>query len=165
MAGVPRVVSTAAQLDALRALARSERRDEADRARAIVLSVNGWTSGQIARAFGVTPDSVRRWRSWFAAGGVEALRTGERPEREAVKSEAAAVVAAAVLSAPVADRPNWTLPRLQAEIARQSEVSISKAQLSKALKKTATDGAAPATACTDDKIPTPSTERDCGSSC
>jgi transposase len=160
MSGTPRVVSTAEQLEALRELARSERRDEADRARAIVLSVNGWTSGQIARAFGVTPDSVRRWRSWFAAGGVEALRAGERPGREAVKSEAAAMVAAAVLSEPVADRPNWTLPRLQAEIARQSELSISKSQLSKALKKTATDGAAPAIACAGDKIRTPSTERD-----
>lgn len=157
MAGHPRVVSSAEQLRALQELARSERRDEADRARAIVLSVNGWTSGQIARAFGVTPDSVRRWRSWFAADGVDGLRAGERAGREAVKSDAASAVAAAVLTGPVADRPNWTLPRLQAEIARRSDVSISKSQLGKALKKTATDGAGPDTACTADKMPTPST--------
>lgn len=161
MAGHPRVVSSAEQLRGLQELARSERRDEADRARAIVLSVNGWTSGQIARAFGVTPDSVRRWRSWFAAGGVDGLRAGERAGREAVKSDAAAAVAAAVLTAPVADRPNWTLPRLQAEIARQSDVSISKSQLSKTLKKTATDGADPDTACTADKTATPSTVPGC----
>lgn len=165
MAGHPRVVSSAEQLLALQELARSERRDEADRARAIVLSVNGWTSGQIARAFGVTPDSVRRWRSWFAAGGVDGLRAGERVGREAVKSEAAAGVAAALLSAPVADRENWTLPRLQAEIARRSDVSISKSQLSKALKKTATDGAGPATACAADRRPTPSRAPGSGSSC
>src|SRR5579859_8217547 len=53
--------------------------DEADRARAVVLSINGWTSGQIARAFGVTPDSVRRWRSWFAESGVDGLRASARP--------------------------------------------------------------------------------------
>lgn len=140
MAGHPRVVSTAAQLEGLRELARSDRRDEADRARAIVLSINGWTSGQIARAFGVTPDSVRRWRSWFAQAGVEGLRARERLGREGVKSEAAASVAAALLTAPVVDRANWTLPRLQVEIARRAEVSISKSQLSKTLKKTAIDG-------------------------
>jgi transposase len=165
MAGHPRVISSSEQLVALQELARSERRDEADRARAIVLSVNGWTSGQIARAFGVTPDSVRRWRSWFASDGIAGLRAGERAGREAVKSEAAASVAAALLSAPVADRLNWTLPRLQAEIAQQTSVSISKSQLSKALKKTATDGAGRAIACADDKMPTPSSDPDSGSSC
>ncbi len=56
----PRVVVTACEVAELEALARSVRRDEADRARAIVLSAHGWTSGQIARVFGVTPDSVRR---------------------------------------------------------------------------------------------------------
>jgi transposase len=155
MVGHPRVVSSAEQLRGLQGLARSERRDEADRARAIVLSLNGWTSGQIARAFGVTPDSIRWWRSWFAAEGVDGLRAGERGGREPLKSEAASAVVEGLLSAPVADRANWTLPRLQAEIARQSEVSISKSQLSKALKKTASDGAGPGTVCTAGKMPTP----------
>jgi transposase len=156
MAGHPRVVSTADQLQGLQDLARSDRRDEADRARAVVLSLNGWTSGQIARAFGVTPDSVRRWRSWFAESGVDGLRASARMGREPVKSEAAATVAAALLTEPVADRTNWTLPRLQAEIARQAEVSISKSQLSKTLKKTATDGAGHATASPAGRIGTPS---------
>jgi transposase len=128
-------VSSSEQLQELQELAGSDRRDEAERARAIVLSINGWTSGQIARAFGVTPDSVRRWRSWFAQAGVEGLRASERAGREAVKSEAAASVVASLLRQPVADRPNWTLPRLQAEIERQADVSISKSQLSKTLKK------------------------------
>jgi len=165
MVGHPRVLSSAEQLLALQELAGSERRDEADRARAIVLSVSGWTSGQIARAFGVTPDSVRRWRSWFATDGVDGLRAGERAGRAPVKSEAASAVVATLLAAPVADRPNWTLPRLQAEIAQQTSVSISKSQLSKALKKTATDGAGRAIACADDKMPTPSSDPDSGSSC
>ena len=158
MAGHPRVVASVEQLTELQELARSDRRDEADRARAIVLSVNGWTSGQIARAFGVTPDSVRRWRSWFAADGIAGLRAQERAGREPVKSPAALAVAAELLTAPVADRPNWTLPRLQTEIVRRTEVSISKSQLSKALKKTAIDGAGPDTACTADKMATPSIE-------
>jgi len=147
-------VASAEQLRALQELARSERRDEADRARAIVLSVNGWTSGQIARAFGVTPDSVRRWRSWFAAAGVAGLRAGGHPGREPMKSEAAAGVIENLLSAPVADRPNWTLPRLQAEITRRSEVTISKSQLSKVLKKTAFAGDDRGTACAADRMPT-----------
>ena len=81
MAGHPRVASSAERLRALQELARSERRDEADLARAIVLSVNGWTGGRIARAFGVTPDSVRRGRSRFAAEGVGGLLAGERAGR------------------------------------------------------------------------------------
>ncbi|HKT14669.1 MAG TPA: helix-turn-helix domain-containing protein [Allosphingosinicella sp.] len=141
-------------------MARSERRDEADRARAIVLSANGWTSGQIARAFGVTPDSVRRWRSWFAADGVDGLRATERLGREPVKSDAASAVVAGLLAAPVPDRPNWTLPRLQVEIGRQAGVSISKSQLSKVLKKTATDGVVRATVFMADKMPMPSIEPD-----
>jgi transposase len=112
----------------------------------------------------VTPDSVRRWRSWFAEAGVDGLRASDRAGREGVKSEAAASVAAALLTAPVADRANWTLPRLQAEIARQAAVSISKSQLSKTLKKTATDGAGPATALPDDRTRTPSIAPGSGSS-
>src|SRR5471030_1059350 len=165
MVGRPRVVATASDVAALEVMARSSRRDEADRARAILLSANGWTSGQIARAFGVTPDSVRRWRTWFQADGVDGLRASERAGREPVKSEAASAVVATLLAVPVADRPNWTLPRLQAEIAQQTAVSISKSQLSKALKKTATAGAGRAISCTADKMPTPSNDPGSGSSC
>lgn len=156
----PQVVASAEQLRALQDLARSERRDEADRARAIVLSANGWTSGQIARAFGVTPDSVRRWRSWYAGAGVEGLRAEERVGREPVKSEAAARIVEGLLSQPVPDRANWTLPRLQAEIARQTEVSISKSQLSKVLKKTAFAGDGRGIACAAGRMPTRSTAPD-----
>jgi hypothetical protein len=70
-----------------------------------------------------------------------------------------------LLRAPVTDRPNWTLSRLQAEIARQGEVTISKSQLSKALKKTASAGAAPVTACTAGKTQLPSNDPGSGSSC
>ena len=152
MVGRPRVVATVDDVAELEALARSARRDEADRARAVLLSVHGWTSGQIARAFGVTPDSVRRWRTWFMAEGVNGLRAHPQAGAAPVKSEAALALAREVLSGPVADRPNWTLPRLQAELAARSGRSISKAQLSKALKKGGSGGAAPAIACTADRM-------------
>jgi len=83
MAGRARVVSTAAQLAGLQELARSDRRDEADRARAIVLSLNGWTSGQIARAFGVTPDQRAALAQLVCAsrGGRSAGERAGRPRR------------------------------------------------------------------------------------
>ena len=56
-------------------LGRSRDRAEADRARAILLTLAGWTSPDIAAAFGVREDTARLWRSAFAQGGVEALRT------------------------------------------------------------------------------------------
>ena len=97
---------------ALIALSRSRDRGEADRARAILLTLSGWTSRQIAEAFGVREDTVRFWRSAFMTGGIEALQTSVAPGPAPVKAERALAVAEEVLSAPVADRPNWTLPRL-----------------------------------------------------
>ena len=140
-------MATDADVAELEALALSARRDEADRARAVLLSLQGWTSGQIALAFGVTPDSARRWRTLFMAEGVNGLRATPRAGAAPVKSEAALALARDVLSAPVADRPNWTLPRLQAELAVCSGLSISKAQLSRALKKGGSDGGGHAIAC------------------
>lgn len=147
MVGRPRVIVTECDVAELKALSRSVRRDEADRARAILLSANGWTSGQIARAFGVTPDSVRRWRTWFMADGVNGLRANLQAGAAPIKSEAALTLAREALSGPVADRPNWTLSRLQAELAARSDVTISKAQLSKTLKKGGSDGDGPVTTC------------------
>src|SRR3982751_627614 len=143
MVGRPRVVTTAEDSSELEALALSARRDEADRARAILLSAGGWTSGQIARAFGVTPDSVRRWRMWFMAEGGGGLRAKPPTGAAPVKSEAALALGREVLSAPVTDRPNWTLPRLQSELAARSGVTISKSQLSKALTKGGSVGRRP----------------------
>src|SRR4028119_2221633 len=53
---------------------RARDRAEADRARAILLTLAGWTSPDIAAAFGVREDTVRLWRSAVAQGG----RAGER---------------------------------------------------------------------------------------
>jgi transposase len=117
------------------ALAGSRDRGEADRARAVLLTLAGWTSPQIAEAFVVREDTVRLWRSDFAKAGVEALKASIAPGPAPVKSEAALRVVTPLLEAPVADRPNWTIPRMRAEIEAREGVRISRSQLSKALRK------------------------------
>src|SRR3954453_19813486 len=124
MVGKSPVVASEEQRRALMALSRSRDRGEADRARAIVLTLSGWTSTQIAEAFGVRADTVRFWRSAFRTGGIEALRTAVAPGPVPVKAACALAVAEEVLPCPVADRPNWTLPRLGDEIQKRSGVRI-----------------------------------------
>jgi transposase len=135
MAGKSPVTARDEQRRALMALAGSRDRGEADRARAVLLTLAGWTSPQIAEAFVVREDTVRLWRSDFAKAGVEALKASIAPGPAPVKSEAALRVVTPLLEAPVADRPNWTIPRMRAEIEAREGVRISRSQLSKALRK------------------------------
>jgi len=130
---------------ALAALASSRDRKEADRARAVLLTLAGWTGPKIAEAFGVREDTVRLWRSDFTAGGVVALKASIAPGPPPVKSEAALRVATPLLEEPVADRRNWTIPRLRAEIEAREGVRISRSQLSKALRKKSSAGGGPGT--------------------
>lgn len=74
MAGKSPVAATQEQKTALRTMAAGWDRAEADRARAILLTLAGWTSARIAEAFGAREDTVRLWRSDFLSGGVEALK-------------------------------------------------------------------------------------------
>ena len=62
MAGKSRVTAGDQQRNALLTLAHSRDRGEADRARAILLTLSGWTSPRIAEAF-----SVRKTRCVFGA--------------------------------------------------------------------------------------------------
>jgi len=121
-------------------LARSRDRGEADRARALLLTLSGWTSPRIAEAFGVREDTVRLWRSDFARGGVEALQATVAPGPAPVKTEAALRVVTPLLDAPVADRPNWTIARLMVEIEAREGIKIGRSQLSKALRKKTSAG-------------------------
>jgi len=145
MAGKSPVAVDEGQRGALRALAHSRDRGEADRARAVLLTLSGWTSRRIAEAFGVREDTVRFWRSAFASGGIEALKATVAPGPLPVKTEAALRVATPLLEAPVADRPNWTIARLRAEIEASEGVKISRSQLSKALRKKTSGGGGPGT--------------------
>src|SRR3954451_15086016 len=135
MPGKSPVCASEAQRAALKALSGSRDRGEADRARGVLLTLAGWTSPQIAEAFGVREDTVRLWRSDFMKGGVEALKATVAPGPTPVKSEAALRVALPLLTEPVADRPNWTIPRLRSEVEAREGVRISRSQLSKALRK------------------------------
>ena len=140
MTGKSPLSATEEQCVALTALAGSRDRGEADRARAVLLTLAGWTSPRIAEAFGVREDTVRLWRSEFMRDGVAALRASVAPGPAPVKSEAALRVALPLLAEPVADRPNWTLSRLRSEIEAREGVRVSRAQLSKALHKKSSVG-------------------------
>jgi transposase len=145
MAGKSPLSAGAEQRKALEMLAGSRDRGEADRARAILLTLSGWTSPRIAQAFGVREDTVRFWRGDFARGGVEALRATIAPGPAPVKSEAALRVVGPLLDAPVADRLNWTISRLIVEIEAREGVKIGRSQLSKTLRKKTSAGGGPAT--------------------
>jgi len=145
MSGKSPVTANGEERAALSALATSRDRGEADRARAVLLTLSGWTSPRIAEAFGVREDTVRLWRGDFARGGVEALKARIAPGPEPVKSTVALRVAAPLLEEPVADRKNWTIARLRAEIEAREGVRISRSQLSKALRKKSSVGGGPGT--------------------
>ena len=139
------ISASAEQREELRALARSSDREEADRARAILLSLEGWTSERIAAAFCVGAESVRHWRWIFGRKGVAGLRARKAPGPAAAKAQAALSVIKQVLAPALADRPNWTLPRLQDEIERRTGERLSKSRLSVVLKKGDSSGGGPGT--------------------
>ena len=145
MAGKSPVKATEEQKAALEVLATSRDRGEADRARAILLTLKGWTSARIAEVFCVRDDTVRFWRGEFARGDVEAMKASAYAGPPPLKTEAALRVCVPLLEAPVADRPNWTIPRLIAEVKRVERVDIGPSQLSKALRKKTSGGGGPGT--------------------
>src|ERR1700710_1401357 len=116
MGGKCPVSASEEQRSALAVLAGSRDRGEADRAGAILLTLAGWTSPRIAQAFSVREDTVRLWRSDFSRGGIAALKARVAPGPSPVKSEMALCVLAPLLEEPVANRPNWTIARMRAEI-------------------------------------------------
>src|ERR671912_2010179 len=78
MAGKSTLTADAAEQAALRALSKSEHRGEADRARAILLTLEGRRAGEIAAVLGVHVSTVRNWRGYFAHGGGAGVRGGPR---------------------------------------------------------------------------------------
>jgi hypothetical protein len=103
MGGKSAIEASDAQRVALTAFAGSRERAEADRARAVLLTLAGWTSPRIAEAFGVRDDTVRLWRADFGGGGVEALKASIAPGPLPVKSATALRVVTPLLEVPVAD--------------------------------------------------------------
>jgi len=104
MAGRSQVSASAEQRAELEELALSGRQDEADRVRAMLLSLAGWTSEAIAAAFGVTADSVRHWRQWYPEGGVEGFRTAIVPGLSGEGGLQALAIAATIWAPPKPSR-------------------------------------------------------------
>src|SRR4051794_41961097 len=69
MPGKSKLTADAAERAVLRDLSKSEHRGEADRARAILLTLEGRQAGEIAAVLGVHISTVRNWRGYFAYGG------------------------------------------------------------------------------------------------
>ena len=135
MVGRTRLSATDEQRAALEQLARSADRAEADRARAIVWSSEGWTGAVIGGLLGVQADTVRQWRRRFRAGGAAALGTRPKPGKVPWKSRAALAVIEQLLAVPLAQRPSWTLPRLQRAVRERAGITISASRLSVVLRK------------------------------
>jgi len=106
MSGQSWIEATAEQRAELRGLAGSSEREEADRARAILLSLDGWTSERIAAAFCAQPDSVRHWRWIFGREGVEGLRARKASGPEPIKARAALAVIEDLLAPGQTKRPD-----------------------------------------------------------
>src|SRR3712207_1926093 len=146
MPGRSPVHATDAERRALRQLARSSRRGEADRARAILHTLDGQRAEDIARALGTNVSTVREWRGLYARGGVEALRY--RPAsggRRGTVGQQALALARGILAADETHDQHWTLPRLCAEVERRGGVRVSTGWLSVLLRKRDTAGAGRAT--------------------
>ena len=146
MPGKSRLTADAAEWAVLRALTKSEHRGEADRARAILLTLEGRKAEEIATVLGVRISTVRNWRGYFLHGGVAGLRRRPRPGQQAKIGPHAGAIAAAILNDDVRHDGRWTLPRLCAEIARRGGPAISPRWLSHQLRQRGLPSGARATA-------------------
>src|SRR4051794_28930571 len=145
MPGKSKLTADAAEQAVLRALSKSEHRGEADRARAILLTLEGRKAAAIAAVLGVHISTVRNWRGYFAYGGVAGLRRRPRPGQQARIGPHAGAIAAAILTEDTHHDGGWTLPRLRAEIARRGGPAISLRWLSHQLRQRGLPSVAPAT--------------------
>src|ERR1041384_5527403 len=145
MPGKSKLTADGAERAALRALSKSEQRDEADRARAILLTLKGQKAEEIAVVLGVHVSTVRNWRGYFAHGGVAGLRRRPRPGAQAKIGPHAGAIATAILDEDTRHDGGWTLVRLCAEIARRGGPAISPRWLSHQLRQRGLSGAGRAT--------------------
>src|ERR687890_1147050 len=83
MPGKSKLTADAGEQAALRALSKSEHRGEADRARAILLTLEGRRAEEIAGLLGVHVSTVRNWRGYFAHGGGAGVRGGQKAGKQA----------------------------------------------------------------------------------
>jgi len=135
MPGKSKLTADGAEQAVLRDLSKSEHRGEADRARAILLTLEGRRAEEIAAVLGVHSSTVRNWRGYFAHGGVAGLRRRPRPGQQAKIGPHAGAIAAAILDEDTRHNGGWTLVRLCAEIAHRGGPAISPRWLSHQLRQ------------------------------
>src|SRR3954471_216442 len=135
MPGKSKLTADGAEQAVLRDLSKSEHRGEADRARAILLTLEGRRAGEIASVLGVHISTVRNWRGYFAHGGMAGLRGRPSLGQKAKIGPHAGAIAAAILEEDTRHDGGWTLPRLCAEIARRGGPAISPRWLSHQLRQ------------------------------
>src|SRR6476659_4794298 len=145
MPGKSKLTADASEQATLRALSKSEHRGEADRARAILLTLEGRRAEEIAAVLGVHISTVRNWRGYFAHGGVAGLRRRQRPGQQAKIGPHAGAIEEAILSEDARHDRGWTLPRLCTEIARRGGPAISARWLSHQLRQRGLSSVAHAT--------------------
>ena len=141
MPGRSKITADEQQRSVLRALSRSARRSEADRARAILLTLAGRRVAEIAASLGVHVSTAREWRGRFRRGGLAALRQRKPPGRPNRVGAAAAALAMDILAEDARHEHGWTLARLRAEIRRRGGPAIGNAWLSVQLRQKASPGA------------------------
>jgi len=129
-----------ADRQALQELSRSRLRRESVRARAILLSLEGFTSQEIGLILDAYPSAVREWRGRYARGGLEALRYHKPPGRDGSAGQQALSLAKEILEADGAHDQQWTLGRLRAEVIGRGGPAVSESRLAKLLKKTSMRG-------------------------
>jgi transposase len=130
MPGRSKITADEEGRSALRMLVRSAQRSEADRARAILLTLAGQRAAGIAASLGGHVSTGRQWRGLFIHGGAAALRYHRPSGRPNQVGAAAVAMAAAILAEGLAHDRGWTLPRLRAEIRRRGGPVIGNAGLS-----------------------------------
>ena len=135
MPGKSTLTADAAEQAALRALSKSEQRGEADRARAILLTLEGRKAEEIAAVLRVHVSTVRNWRGYLAHSGVAGLRRRPRLGGQSVVGLHAGAIATTILTEDTRHDGGWTLPRLCAEIARRGGPAISPRWLSHQLRQ------------------------------
>jgi transposase len=153
MAGRSKITADADERTGLRLLARSSHRAEADRARAILLTLEGRDAARIAAALGVHVSTVREWRGLVAQGGVAALKRRKPPGRPNRIGTAATALVEAILREDERHDGGWTLPRLQVEIERRGGPAISGGWLSVPLRQKGSQGAGRGTRCEAARMP------------
>jgi hypothetical protein len=75
------------------------------------------------------------WRSDFSCDDTEALKTSVAPGLSQVRVKRALRTVGSLMEEPVADRPNWRIARMRAEVEAREGARISRSQRSKALRK------------------------------